>query len=119
MLAHLIHSKGLGASLLFVCRLAWILILARDCGEQENHASNGGRTWDALLTVLMASVSLLGQAKGSGRLHAPLGRMPTVRICILGALRRMYAKMWRILGNAQQPVRRDWRCDEAAEGLLE
>ena len=78
--------KGLGASLLFVCRLAWILTLARDCGEQENHASNGGRTWDALLTVLMAAVSLLGQAKGSGRLHAPLGRMPTIRICILGPL---------------------------------
>ena len=79
-------------------------------------ASNRGRTWDALLTVLMASVSLFGQAKGSGRLHAPLGRMPTIRICILGALRRMYAKMWRILGNAQQPVRRDGRCDADAEG---
>ena len=79
-------------------------------------ASRGNRTWDALLTVLMASVSLFGQAKGSGRLQAPLGRMPTIRICILGAFRRMYAKMWRILGSAQQPVRRDRRCDTDAEG---
>ena len=89
------------------------------CGEHAPTADVDGRcTRDALLTVLMPSVSLLGQAKGSGRLHAPLGRMPTIRICIFGAFRRMYAKMWRILGMAQQLFRRDWHCNAYADGLL-
>ena len=61
-------------------------------------------TFEASFKAVMPAVMRLGQAQTLGRLQAPLGSTPRMRICVFGICCRMYATKWRSLHTGAHTV---------------
>lgn len=73
------------------------------CGSRAAPCACGPRTSLAALMAASVRVRRLGQANWLGSDHAPRGRMPSITMCMPGAVERMYASSARILPAPPAP----------------